>query len=187
RFNGGDQTIAYWGGVIITSTPHFLEGEWLRYVELTLLHELTHAFEFLIEGNTNLGTDVWFREGIAVYIAGVDVFGISQIDREEELDYWIAHCGDEWNQGNPICIHRWGDFPPDADYAYYYVVFELALRYILSENGMGKSLNDILNIFYDMRTGIYFHHSFENNIGISLADFRDQFYTRVREFLGSGN
>ena len=53
---------AYWGTIIITFAS---ENLYDRH-EYLFRHELTHVFQFLIEGHVNLSTPVWFTEGIAV-------------------------------------------------------------------------------------------------------------------------
>ena len=172
---------AYWGSIFITMrSPNV---NWSRYAYL-FRHELTHAFEFLIEGTVNLGTDVWFREGIAIY-GGGRLNGIVDID---DLERWIAQNAHHPDQGNPICIHVWEDFPPGADITgYYYNVFDLTMRYFLDPNGLGKSIQDVLNLFYDMRNGVPFPAAFQNNFGLSLTQFEIDYYDLMRAYLGSEN
>ena len=143
-------------------------------------HELTHEFEFLIEGAVNLGTDIWFSEGLAIYGGG----GLNGIQDLEDLENWIANHADEQGDGNPIKIHVWNDFPPNADVtAYYYNVFDLTMRYILDEYGLDKSPQDILELFTDIRNGFSFANSFETHFGISLADFEFRYYDLMRDYL----
>ena len=172
---------AYWGSIFITMRSQNVD--WGRYAYL-FRHELTHAFEFLIEGTVNLGTDVWFREGIAIYCGG-QLNGITDLD---DLDRWIAQNANYPGQGNPIRIHVWEDFPPGSDITgYYYNVFDLTMRYFLDPNGLGKSLQDVLNLFYDVRNGVLFPEAFQNNFGISLTQFEIDYYDLMRTYLSSGN
>ncbi len=48
---------------------------------------------------------------------------------------------------------------------------------------MGKSYQDVLSLFYDLRQGISFTDSFENHFGISVCDYEDEFYDRMRTYL----
>jgi len=172
---------AWWGSIFITMRSHNVD--WSRYAYL-FRHELTHAFEFLIEGTVNLGTDVWFREGIAIYCGG-QLNGITDL---EDLEQWIAQNSNDPAQGNPICIHVWEDFPAGANITgYYYNVFDLTMRYFLDPNGLGKSTQDVLNLFYDVRNGALFPEAFQNYFGISLAQFEADYYDLMRAYLGSEN
>ena len=172
---------AYWGSIFITMRSQHVD--WDRYAYL-FRHELTHAFEFLIEGTVNLGTDVWFREGIAIYCGG-QLNGITDI---EDLERWIARNSNDPARGNPICIHRWSDFPAGADITgYYYNVFDLTMRYFLDPNGLGKSTQDVLNLFYDIRNGMQFPAALQNNFGLDLAQFETDYYDLMRAYLGSEN
>ena len=172
---------AYWGSIFITiRTP---DVDWSRYAYL-FRHELTHAFEFLIEGTVNLATDVWFREGIVIYGGG----GLNGITDIEDLERWIAQNANDPGQGNPICIHVWDDFPPGADITgYYYNVFDLTMRYFLDPNGLGKSIQDVLNLFYDIRNGATFPDAFQSNFGISLTQFEIDYYDLMHAYLASEN
>ena len=172
---------AYWGSIFITiRSPNV---NWSRYAYL-FKHELTHAFEFLIEGTVNLGTDVWFREGIAIYGGG----GLNGITDVDDLERWIAQNSNQPGQGNPIAIHAWEDFPPGANISGYYTnVFDLTMRYFLDPNGLGKSMQDVLGLFYDIRNGVLFPEAFQNRFGISLEQFEIDYYDLMRTYLSSGN
>jgi len=176
---------AYWGGFIITIRSSELIGHWYNYAVYTARHELTHIFEFLIEGREALGTDVWFKEGIAVHVGCLEDTGWQTIRSLSELESWISQNQNVPGQGNPIKIHQNEDFPPGADWHQYYRFFELAMRYLLDRRGMGRSFSDVLNLFYDMRDRISFPVSFRNNFGISLVDFENEFYDRMRAYLSN--
>jgi hypothetical protein len=167
---------AYWGTIIITIRTADFDTSHYEYL---FKHELTHEFEFMIEGTVNLGTDVWFREGIAIYGGG----GMDFIRNTNDLNSWISRNAQFPNRGNPITIHRWEDFPEDSDITGYYTVFDVVMKYILDTNGMGKSLDDVLSLFYDMRRGISFPSSFQSNFGISLVDFENQIFDSLMVYL----
>ena len=181
RFHEETVAYAYWGSIFITiRTSDFNPDN--RY-EYLFKHELTHVFEFLIEGKVNFVSDIWFTEGIAIY-GGGGLYGITDID---DLESWIAKNAGDPGQGNPIRIHVWDDFPPGADITgYYYNVFDLTMRYLLDPDGYGKSVQDVLNNFYDVRNGMSFPEAFEKNFGISIVDLEVEYYDRMREYLGDG-
>ena len=179
-----EETIAYafWGSIFITiRSPGFYPDH--RY-EYLFKHELTHVFEFLIEGMVNFVSDIWFTEGIAIYCGG----GLNGITSIDDLDNWIAQNTGAPGQGNPIRIHVWDDFPPGADITgYNYNVFDLTMRYLLDPEGYGKSIQDVLHQFYDIRNGMSFPDAFQKNFGISITDFETEYYDRMRAYLDGSN
>lgn len=172
---------AWWGSIFITIRNSVMDTTRLNYL---FRHELTHEFEFLIEGTVNLGTDVWFREGIATYI-GSDG-GWDYIINVDSLNSWITRNSSFPNQGNPITIHQWENFPEGSDITAYYTVFDLVMKYLLDTNGVGKSLQNVLDLFYDVRNGTPFSTAFENNFGINLIEFESDIFNRLESYL-SGN
>lgn len=169
---------AFWGSIIITVRSSVMDTTRLYYL---FKHELTHAFEYLIEGTPELGTDVWFREGLAVFIGSEG--GWNHIANTDGLDDWISQNSSYPNNGNPITIHQWEDFPEGSDITGYYTVFDVVIKYILSSRGMGKSLQNVLILFYDVRNGTSFSTAFENNFGVSLLGFETTIFNRLRLFL----
>lgn len=169
---------AFWGTVIITIRVDNLDTTRFNYL---FKHELTHEFEYLIEGTPELGTDVWFREGIAIYCGG----GMNYIRTNNDLNNWISMNSNYPNGGNPLTIHSWEDFPEGSDITGYYTVFDVVMKYILDSHGLGRSLDDILTLFYDIRNGIEFSNSFRNNFGISLIDLESEIFDRLAKYLNS--
>jgi hypothetical protein len=171
---------AYWGTIIITIRED--DFDTTRY-DYLFKHELTHEFEFLIEGTVNLGTDVWFREGIAIYGGG----GIGYIKNNADLNLWISMNSHFPNQGNPITIHSWEDFPEGSDITGYYTVFDIVMKYILDSNGLGKSIDDVLTLFYDIRNGVSFTIAFQDNFGISLNEFEETIFDCLGNYLNDND
>jgi hypothetical protein len=134
EYGGG---FAYHGGAIVLAPdhPNFHpdQGWCVTQVE----HELMHVIETLLEGTGHLGVDVWFREGIADYFAGN-----AEITDPEELEAWLAPRRSLPGGGNPIQIHLWDDFPDAVTNAHqqgsWYPMFELAVRYLMSQSGLGR-------------------------------------------------
>lgn len=175
---------AYWGGFIITIRADDIAGVWYNRAVYTARHELTHLLEFLIEGREVLGSDVWFKEGIAGYVGCLEATWWQTIVSRGELESWIAENQDVPGQGNPIKVHHDEDYPPGADRHRYYQFFELAMRYLLDPRGMGRSCRDVLRVFLDLRDGVPFSVSFQNHFRISLASYEAEFYNRLRAYLG---
>jgi hypothetical protein len=171
---------AFWGTIIITIRGEDFSTSRYDYL---FKHELTHEFEFLIEGTVNLGTDVWFREGIAIYGGG----GLDYIRNINDLNNWISMNSNFPNLGNPITIHSWDDFPEGSDITGYYTVFDIVMEYILDSNGLGRSIDDVQTLFYDIRNGASFSVAFQNNFGISLEEFEDDIFDRLEIYLNDNN
>lgn len=174
---------AYWGGFIITIKSDEISGPWINYTVYTARHELTHVFEFLIEGREALGTDFWFREGVAVHTGCLESNIFNTIKTLSELESWISENQNLPDKGNPIVIHQYSDLPDGADLDKYYRVFELAVRYILDDKGLGRSYQDIKNLFYEIRNGTPFTSAFSKNFGISLKFYENNFYDMIAAYL----
>ena len=169
---------AYWGSILITVRSPEPDTTRLEYL---FKHELTHEFEFLIEGTVNLSTDVWFKEGIAIYMGSNG--GWDYISTVDSLDSWISRNAHFPNHGNPITIHAWEDFPEGSDITGYCTVFSVVMQYLLDSDGLGKSSDDVLNLFFDLRNGIPFPTAFQSNFGISLEELELEIFDRLHAYL----
>lgn len=175
--HGVNIAAAYWGTIFITVKTPVLDTSLYKYL---FKHELTHEFEFLIEEYWNLGTDVWFREAIAICCGG----GFNYIKTVNDLENWINANENYPGKGNPIMIHAWEDFPAGSDITGYYCnVFDITMKYLLDPKGLNKSLQDVLNVFYNVRDGNSFSDAFEKNFGLSLEVFEDEYYDRITAYL----
>lgn len=168
---------AWWGTIFLTVRTPDLDTNLYSYL---FKHELTHEFEFLIEEYWNLGTDVWFREAIAIYCGG----GFNYIKTVNDLEAWINANENYPGKGNPIMIHTWEDFPEGSDITGYYCnVFDITMKYLMDPKGLNRSLQDVLCVFYNIRDGGSFSNAFENNFGLSLEVFENEYYDRITTFL----
>ena len=149
-----------------------------RYAYL-FKHELAHAFEFLVEGTVNFAADMWFTEGVAVCCGG----GLNRVNTIDDLEEWIEKNSLSPNKGNPITIRRWEDYPQGADKTGYYTVFEVVMEYMLDPEGLNRSWQDILNVFYDLRGLMPFEDSFKENFGIEVDTLENEIFDRLRDFL----
>lgn len=85
---------------------------------------------------------------------------------------------------NPISIHEWADFPlPNERTGEYYPMFGLAVRYLLDENGQGKTILDVKAMFNDMLTTRDFATSFETYMGMSVGYYEENFFALMESFL----
>lgn len=66
---------------------------------------------------------------------------------------------------------------------YYYKVFDITKKYLLDPKGLNKSIQDVLNVFYDVRDDNSFSDAFQNNFGLSLEVFENEYYDRIKEYL----
>jgi hypothetical protein len=169
---------AFWGTVFITIREDDLDTTRYNYL---FRHELTHELEFLIEGTPELGTDVWFREGIAIYIGSNA--GWDHIRTVDDLNAWISSNKSYPGQGNPISIHSWEDFPEGSDVTGYYTVFYAVMEYMLDPAGLNRSRADILQVFYDVRNGDNFTKAFMNTFDLNLTDFEAGIYDNLEQYL----
>ena len=169
---------AFWGSVLLT--VHSLEPDTNRLAYL-MKHELTHTFEYLIEGRAELGTDVWFREGLAVFCGSNGSW--NHVSSVHDLEEWMAKNEEFDNGGNPISIHQWEDFPEGSDITGYYTVFDAVMKYLLDEYGLAKSHDDVLALFFEIRNGTAFTDAFEMHFGISLDVFEEEIFGRLEKWL----
>jgi hypothetical protein len=170
----------YYGGLMIYSLDHPIKDTELGNYTRVVTHELMHAIEGLMKGtdNPNL-VDVWLTEGIAEYVAGGTNSG--SVTSVAVLDSLVATYG----ALNPIAMHRY-NYPTNVEnigYRYYYAMFELAVKYLLDPAGLGLPESVIRDIYLDARAGATFATSFEEKFGLSLRDFENEFWDRVRVFL----
>lgn len=170
---------SYYGGLLIYSLDHPIRDTELGNYTRVLKHELMHAVEGLLKGSDNPHlVDVWLTEGIAEYVAG-GTQSISSVTTLAQLEELVATFGEL----NPIAMHEYAypDIPGVG--AYYYVMFELSVKYLLDPVGGGQMKPSIRDIYIDARNGVPFATSFEANLGHNLQEFEDRFFELVREFL----
>ncbi len=173
---------AYYGGVMIYSLDNPRRASagntQLDVYKGVVKHELMHAIQFLLQGSDDPDlTDAWLTEGIAEYVSGGTAGG--SIHDLARLDSLVGKYG----ALNPVAMHQY--HYPDVELIayYYYPMFELAVTYLLAPSGAGKAKASVRDIFLDVGKGIPFATAFEDRLGISLADYEDHFFDRVRAFL----
>jgi hypothetical protein len=155
--------------------PHLKE-----IYRLDIKHETVHIIQFLVglDNLPNLWPDVWFSEGLAVYISN----NRPPIADMQELNEWRQIPGND----NPVKVHEWSDLPPGG--RRYYHMFGLAVKYLLHEKGHGKTTTDVLNMYRHMhssRDG--FADAFQRYMGISLQYYEDNYWNLITDFLSGQN
>lgn len=169
----------YHGGLLIFSLDHPIRDTSLDNFSRVLKHELMHVLEGLVKGSDDPRlVDVWLTEGIAELVAG-GTQTIPTVETLQDLENLVV----EFGELNPVAMHRY-EYPniPNVG-SYYYVMFELTVRYLLDPVGLGMEKTSVRDIFLDARSGIPFAHAFEQRSGISLQSFEDGFFEWIRAYL----
>jgi hypothetical protein len=144
----------------------------------SIKHETTHVLNYLVTENHLNGQHWWFTEGIAEYASGG---GEPRIETWAEVQEW-------WSLEthiNPVAIRRFPIDLPDPDGAWneFYPMFHLAVEYLLSEAGFGRTFVDVKNMWSDMATGERFEKAFETHIGMTVDVFESSLYRRLKQYL----
>jgi hypothetical protein len=174
---------AYYGGLLIFSLDHpkrtsFGHTEPEIY-NPTLKHEVMHVVESLLKASNNPDlVDIWLTEGIAEAVSGGTAGG-----RITDLQTFNA-LRNQYGSLNPIAMHRY-EYPDIESivYYYYYPMFQLAVEFLVDVNGHGKSFSDIKNLFMDVSVGVPFHTSFKNRLGLSVSEYKVQFFALMNNYL----
>lgn len=167
---------AYWGCTIITVRGSDINSAIYNYL---FKHELTHVFEFLIEGTVNLAGEMWFTEAIAIKVGD----GRNKIRTVAALETWISQNDQYPNKGNPITIKKWEDYPEGVNKSGYTPVFEIVMEYLLDPEGLDRSYQDVLNLFYDLRDKMLFAESFQKNFKVSVEVLEAEIFDRLGIYL----
>lgn len=171
----------YYGGFMMYSLDHPIRNTELGNYTRVVTHELMHAYEGLLKGTENPKiVDVWMSEGLAEYVSGGGTSSSGNIYSLSTLDSLVAVHGEV----NPIAMHYYEDFPyMDLGYAYLYAMFELSVRYLLDAEGLARPGTAVRDVLLDAGEGAVFATSFEEKFGISLQQFEDEYWDRIRHFL----
>jgi hypothetical protein len=173
----------YYGGLLIYSLDHEWRGQ-IGHTAMSMYvpvvkHELMHVVESLIKASNNPHlVDVWLTEGIAETVSGGTAGGA--ITDLATLNDRIATYG----QLNPIAMHVY-DYPDieGVSYNYYYPMFQLAVTYLLDQDGHGGAYGNLKDLFLDVRNGTVFSEAFESRFGISLKEYEEQFFDLMNDYL----
>ena len=98
----------------------------------------------------------------------------------------------QYGQRNPIAYKTDGVINtaladhPRIGFEYYYPMSQLAVEYLLDTDRIGKSPQDVRDIFLDMAEGADFSTAFENHMGISIQDYEVEFFDLMDGYLDEG-
>ena len=87
----------------------------------------------------------------------------------------------ENNHINPIDMKNYGD--PGTTTTSYYPMYGLAVRYLLDEKGLGKTLINVKRMLEEMTISNDFESAFANQFGITLLQFKQNFFDLMEDFL----
>ncbi len=171
---------AYYGGVIMWSPDHEQRRAQkdTRFAPV-LKHELVHVLQWLIAGRPDPNpVDVWFIEGLPEALIGGGTGGaIRGLDQLHELTA-------EYGTISPISFKTESQIvSPDAGEHFNYPMFQLAVEYLLDDDGKGKTLVDARDVLIDVAEGATFEAAFEDRMGISLADYERDFFDVMDGYL----
>lgn len=194
RYQGTDvlwtgQSYRYGLIVHAPDSPRYVrEGYDEALYDQLLRHELTHVLEYYLVGRrgTYASVEKWFHEGVAMVMGGTPPNRIASV---EALGEWRRDMGSYPGQGNPIRIETNSDYPTPirsnaTQLGRYYLCFELAVRYLLDPDGLGRTPADVKGIYLDVRNGSSFSAAFSARMGIGVDWYETNFYSLMERYLG---
>ncbi|MCP3990604.1 MAG: hypothetical protein GY724_16110 [Actinomycetia bacterium] len=168
---------ADYGYLVVYSLDHPDHTTEAQYYRAVMKHEVVHVLHNLLTGNRGR-FDVWFIEGLAEAVSGGTTGGpIRGLDQLEDLT-------STYGRPSPIAFKR--DFQissPDARNQFHYPMFHLAIEYLLDDDGLGRSLDDMRNLIIDVGEGSAFAAAFESRIGIDLDEYEARFFELMDDYL----
>jgi hypothetical protein len=169
---------AYWGGFIAWSLDHAIRKndpvEWTAIVE----HELVHVIETLLKGRDSTiepMVETWFSEGLGEAVPG-GTSGGPILGRDQ-----LGHLLDRYDGQNPIALKR--DSMYDAVDEFHYPMFQLSVDWLLAPDGGGRDLEDVRDVFFDMRDGATFEEAFAVQMGTTVDTYEAEFFDLVTPWL----
>ncbi len=64
-------------------------------------------------------------------------------------------------------------------------MFQLAVEFLLDDEGLGLSAVEARDLMIDATNGIPFEEAFESRVGISLDDFEEGFFELMAAYLAA--
>jgi len=158
--------------------------EWLtsRYSNM-IKHETMHVLQYLLGTKEDYLTrdqipEFWFTEGLAEFVCDGTSIPVTTLN---EFNEWFQNP----DHINPVRIHHLSDSPVSMMRIYeYYAMFGLAVRYLLDDNGHGKTLLDVKDMFATIQTGNYlFTEAFAMHMDITIEEFEEVFLDSLPAYL----
>jgi hypothetical protein len=144
-------------------------------------HETIHVFHGYLMGPTWNVEDPWFKEGLAEFGADGGFFGSIGSVAELRVAWELL----EGAGLDPLNMEI-GDLAPRSGEirAAAYRIWGLAFRFLLDPGGQGRSIQDVVALFRDVREEVLsFSLAFETHLGISREAYESKLYARLEEFL----
>ena len=164
---------ADYGWLVIYSPDHPDHPTWDRFYGAVMRHELFHVLHFLLSGNEG-HFDSWFTEGLAEVVSGGTTGGaIRGLDQ-------LEHLTSTHGRASPITYKR--GFSEDR-IDFLYPMFQLAVEYLLDDDGLARSSVDMRNLITDVGEGATFAAAFEGRMGMGLHEYEAQFYDLMDDYL----
>jgi len=168
---------AYYGGVIMWSPDHEHRSAAVRFAPV-LRHELVHALQWLIAGPDPNPVDTWFLEGLPEAVTGGTSGGA--IRGRDQLDDLTT----EYGTVNPISVKTYDQITsPESGERFSYPMFQLAVEYLMDDDGYGRSPEDAWGLLVDVAEGATFDAAFEDRMGTSLDEYERDFFGLMDDYL----
>ncbi len=168
---------AYYGGLLVWSPDHPQRRSGTNGLSPVVKHELVHVIQWLITGGESRPMDTWFIEGVPLALAGDVRFSIRGLD---QLDRLTA----EYGTVSPIAIRTYSQIPsPDAGEHFHYPMFQLAVEYLMDDEGYGVSAEDVRDVMVDVAEGASFEAAFEHRVGVHVHEFENEFFGLIDSYL----
>ena len=169
---------AYHGGLFMWSLDHEQRPHHAGNYAAVMKHELVHVIQDLLFGGFDPPVDVWFYEGLAEAVVGGTSGGaIRGLDQLNDLTA-------EYGTISPVSLKWYSQIPsPDAGFHFDYPMFQLAVEYLIDNEGHGRSLVDARDVMIDVGGGASFEEAFEARMGIGLGDYQDEFFGLMNMYL----
>ena len=188
---------AYYAGFVIWSLDHEQRPKNLESYKKTIKHELVHIMEALLKGRDviyiaiDTRVHVWFSEGF-----GEAVTGGTTGKPVSDLGY-LNYLTDKYGRINPVSVIHdgmagdWSNEKTAAASAaagseYYYPMYHLTVKYLIDPDGHGRSLQDVIGVYTDIAAGLDFKTAFENRMGISVKEYKEQYFDLMNSYLNEG-
>jgi hypothetical protein len=109
---------------------------------------------------------------------------ITNLDRIDEL----ANQYGEFNPTTMTVDVPLDSLPDPLVYFYqYYPMFGVAVEYLIDEDGLGNSPEDLTRVMLDLAGGATFAAAFETHMGVSLSVYQEEFFDRMADYLPQAN
>jgi hypothetical protein len=168
---------AYYGGLLVWSPDHPQRQSGFNRLAPVVKHELVHVIQWLITAGKNRPIDTWFIEGLPLALADDARFSIRGLDQLNRLT-------DQYGAISPISIKSYSQITSaDAGEYFHYPMFQLAVDYLLDDDGHGASPEDMRDVLIDVAHGASFEAGFEHHIGTRVDDFDQEFFALIDGYL----